>query len=310
MMKWYDYRSLISAFSKFYGTENTAYAVLKSPEWNAWMKDLVVKGKDVDDAFLSCLMEINLASEGEWIGNGRPYYDLYPTMVEAFTKVDLRKIKASDLKPPFRSMLIRFSHGNCAGLATVLMTCVQAKDKTVLSAAFDTEKTISMCHECGPDKEPSIIPKRGVGGCTIPIGEFIVGYNQAVSTATSEMMNTIVKIFTTICLIRNNPDLIEQQPLASDLSRFERSTDFEERQKLLDRAKRRGKLAFAIGKHIETAAGFRHPHFAIRWMGHGEPKTPVLRPIKGCIVNRQKITNVPTGYLDDLYRLESRVDTP
>jgi hypothetical protein len=60
-------------------------------------------------------------------------------------------------------------------------------------------------------------------------------------------------------------------------------------------------FGFDIGgpDSCENSPHWRARHMRIYWMGHGEDKKPVLRPVRGCIVNRKKITEIPTGYEDD-----------
>lgn len=68
--------------------------------------------------------------------------------------------------------------------------------------------------------------------------------------------------------------------------------------KAVERAHRRGVVGFDLGKDIETSPHFRRPHFAIRWTGKGG-KVPMLRPVKGSIINRRLLGEIPTGYADE-----------
>lgn len=63
----------------------------------------------------------------------------------------------------------------------------------------------------------------------------------------------------------------------------------------IERAHRRGNIGFEIGRDVEVSPHFRRPHFAIRWTGKGG-KIPRLVPVKGVIVNKRKLGEVPTGY--------------
>ena len=58
-------------------------------------------------------------------------------------------------------------------------------------------------------------------------------------------------------------------------------------------------MATTSGKDFERTVSphMRVPHFAIRWTGKGRTK-PKLVPVKGSLVNREKILPIPTGYLD------------
>jgi hypothetical protein len=40
------------------------------------------------------------------------------------------------------------------------------------------------------------------------------------------------------------------------------------------------------------------PHFGLRWTGEGR-KIPKIVPIKGSVINKKLVAEVPTGYEDD-----------
>lgn len=64
---------------------------------------------------------------------------------------------------------------------------------------------------------------------------------------------------------------------------------------LVDKAKRRGVFGFTVGEDIERCPHFRRPHFAIRWTGKGST-VPKLVPVRGAIIGKEKLVTVPTGY--------------
>src|SRR5690606_13981801 len=66
----------------------------------------------------------------------------------------------------------------------------------------------------------------------------------------------------------------------------------------IERAVRRGKRAWAIGRHITVDPHYRRPHVALRWTGEGR-KVPRIVPVRGSIVHRSRVAKVPTGHLDD-----------
>jgi hypothetical protein len=114
-------------------------------------------------------------------------------------------------------------------------------------------------------------------------------------TVDEDAVANAVRLVVAICLLKDNPDLIEPEPLEADRAKWEATHD----PNLLEKAARRGNRRWSVGKHIDVAPGFRCPHFAIRWCGKGGTD-PQLRPIKGCLVRRKQIEDVPTGYLDEL----------
>jgi hypothetical protein len=112
-----------------------------------------------------------------------------------------------------------------------------------------------------------------------------------------------MKVFALLSLLDDSSTLLEREVLAADRQKFAESGDA----KYVEKAIRRGVNAWNVGAKLgqpagsgrEVAAHYRQSHFAIRYMGRGtETKVARLRPIKGTFVHRDKITEVPTGYLD------------
>ena len=111
--------------------------------------------------------------------------------------------------------------------------------------------------------------------------------------AFADAMRNCVRMVCTVCLLADNPDLITPDVLARDRAAFDRTRD----QKYIDRAVRIGKRGWLVGAKTEVDPHFRRPHFAFRWTGKGRVELDLV-PVKGCIVKRQKVTDVPTGFLD------------
>lgn len=89
------------------------------------------------------------------------------------------------------------------------------------------------------------------------------------------------------------------EPILLRKDRHKKFATEEDYQRAVARAYRRGRHGIAIGRELEseTSPHVRRPHFGIRWTGKGG-KIPRLVPVKGCVVKRDKIYPVPTGYLD------------
>jgi hypothetical protein len=64
---------------------------------------------------------------------------------------------------------------------------------------------------------------------------------------------------------------------------------------IIDRAKRRGKIGWNIGKGIEVIPHMRRPHPALVWTGHGRV-TPRIILRKGCLVHQDALKRIPTGF--------------
>lgn len=273
--------------------------------WKYWANQLKIKGgaqeateKIIKD-FTKTLYPKNrqlyansvaaLAGQLDWIKNSRPYYDLYPSVIEAFAKVDLDKITTDMVKLPLPGIMIRLPIGHeYKTIKSILVTESITKLNTRFWIIYvdDAGSTPAQTSISMYPPESTIMEHIKYGR------EHPYCDDKDVSVETQEIAT---KIVTTICLIKGNPDIIEPEPLEADRAEWLRTHD----ENFLKIAAKKGKRAWSIGKNIQVAPGFRRPHFGIRWMGHGVNKDPVLRPIKGCLVMRQKLTEIPTGWLGE-----------
>ena len=90
---------------------------------------------------------------------------------------------------------------------------------------------------------------------------------------------------------RTTPSIISPDVLADDRAKFEASGD----QKYIDKAHRRGKVGWDVGKHIEVIPHFRRPHMMLVWTGRGRA-VPRIVPRKGSIVHREAVEKLPSGF--------------
>jgi hypothetical protein len=257
----------------------------------------------------------HFANEKLWEEAGRPYYDVYPGIVEAFSHVDLDKINCEHVGLPLEQLVLRFQQGY--EIHTEVSTVKSAfvcfdhafgdPNTRAMLVAFDDGTTVTVSGVSIPNHQSMATVLRP--GTTVQAGllrgrahrsDLIVECEDSEEVVPfkeldDEAFDKLYRLIICLGLLQKDSGLIEQEPLESDRLRWEETHD----PKYLEKAERRGKRCWSIGRHLETAPGFRRPHFAIRWMGKGQPKTPVLRPIRGCLIRKQRVEEIPTGYLDD-----------
>ena len=100
----------------------------------------------------------------------------------------------------------------------------------------------------------------------------------------------IIRLVCTICLLENDPTIIEPDVLDKDKAKYEANPT----QAVIDRAIRRGKRGWNIGRKIEVIPHIRGDSpFALYWTGKGRT-IPIIRHRKGCIVHRELVSKVST----------------
>ncbi len=65
--------------------------------------------------------------------------------------------------------------------------------------------------------------------------------------------------------------------------------------KYVDKAHRRGKVGWNVGKRMEVVLHYRRPHMALVWTGRGRA-VPKVVPRRGSVVHRDKLEKVPRGF--------------
>lgn len=209
----------------------------------------------------------------DWRTEFRPYYNVYPVILESILKTDLSEIKISDIKLP------------------------------------DGLQTLSFRFERSSGRKPFLVCRRNNG---LVISEQI----------TDEKANVFARVDGTPLIdVRDRwheTFKIIVGSLMLDTEFVERDMNEKEKDKPLQYFQKVGKVGWNIGKNIEkeareVGAHYRRPHLAIRWCGKGG-ETPVLKRIKGAIVNKQKLTEIPTGYEDkevagEAHQMSAKINT-
>ncbi|MBA2116732.1 hypothetical protein HOV93_39240 [Planctomycetes bacterium FF15] len=238
-------------------------------------------------------------SEWKWVQAKRPYYDLYPAIIPLLEKVDLSDVPSDQVAPQLPQLVIRFPkvdhplffeyQGKVYHMRSIFFAQAINQRPPVVQFSIDygetdpQGRTVTLCRHWSKREGSSLqsvqeaIEPKSNGGVDVP----------------PDFLMRVAKVLASICMLANDPELIQSDVLASDRTRFAETGD----NKYVERAHRRGKRAWTIGKTIEKIPHYRRSHLAKFWIGPGRV-TPILRLRKGGIVCREKVLEVPTGYLD------------
>lgn len=228
-------------------------------------------------------------AEGIWCARKRPFYNVYPAVVECLRNTSMR-IKLSQLEP-FSVTAICFAQGHeptidgwraTALLAFISKACQDMKTDEIYE---DTALRIIGLGENRKQKYVSLL--------SMYASDFD-GFLDSSSVLDGEQ-KWLVPIVVGVSLLARDERFAKPILLQRDADKQFRTS--EELQVAIERAKRRGRNGMAIGKDLELSPHMRRPHFAIRWTGKGAA-VPRLVPVKGAVVSRSKLYPIPTGYMD------------
>ncbi len=238
-------------------------------------------------------MVAQIETECYWLAANRPYYSVYPKIVDSLSRVKL-SIDTSYFKLPLKQLLVRFAGRGyeCKGfwLRSILVGEVLtaygqgigifcdfgergALDATIASYLFfalESGKTIEDC------VDPSKFDRKEL--CD-----------------TTEAVYIALRIVLAVCLLDQKESIVRPEVLSRHELKYRESGD----EKYVQKAQRQGKIGWSIGRDIEVSPHIRVPHFGWRHTGVGGT-IPRLVPIKGSVVNHKKIESVPTGYMGEL----------
>jgi hypothetical protein len=258
---------------------------------------------------------VALSSELIWFRNNRPYYKVWPSVIPAFLKLKFTvPVDAMSLPSPVVCLrLTEQSLPDFPDCESILVSLYQ-------QPAFpdDNARQFSLGIQCSKDRFGRPTERGKFLGLVFKHGESLEdALSRAIHPPTvyyenkeavpyvgdgvlegsdRKEMESAVRLACSVCLLATDPTIIEPDVLADDRRRFDESTDPTERQRLIDKAKRRGIVGWRIGEKYEVCPHYRRPHFALRHTGKGGT-VPRIVPVKGAVVHRKKITDVPTGYL-------------
>lgn len=259
--------------------------------------------------------------ERDWCDANKPYYNVWPAVFDMISKIKLSiPCSAVKLPEPNKVFCLRLPHPNPykfdgGEIKTILFSNQKVSDKIGSRNMIDGlcimidvgEKTKDGTYSInGSESDLPIYTFKffpWLSDSTIEEAANVLPYHESWQDGVVIPHNIIVqaiKLAVVTCMIYDDPDIVTPDVLARDRVKYDEALKAEDTNKIgaiLDRARRRGKNAFDIGRAVDAMPHFRRPHMALFWTGPGRTVAKIqLR--KGSIVHRDKIVNVPTDYLE------------
>jgi len=250
-----------------------------------------------------------------WKFDDRPYFSIYPKIVDALLKTKL-DVTVDSLHFPTTSdnLLIRFAKGyELDGIIETLFVAVgvsgEEKDPNfgekaaihIVATRTDGNLELLVCVTDRNTHLQQLMDENAKEPSHIDPGVQVDPISM--DKQWKHHMVQAFKIALGICLLDPDPDLIVPDILESDRSKLDETIDPERMLQLAEKAKRRGKFGWIVGEctdekeGAEVSAHYRRGHWGFRWAGVGKCRLKWTK-IKSSIIHRDKITRVPTGYLD------------
>lgn len=242
-----------------------------------------VSSTDLCLELLDCVKDMPcrayVLAEALYISCMRPFYRIYPAVVKCLQHTSLQIAPNQIVMPEAIAVLLPVGHEMKIedGLLRSMIIC---------SRHPGGEFMISYQYNKPADVE-------------IHTGIALCNDSRALISSASELIDAknkrILSLSVGISLLAKDERFAEPILLRRDAGR---KLDAESLKRAIKRAKRNGVNGIDIGRCLDISPHVRRPHFGIRWTGEGKT-VPRLVPIKGCVVSRDKLFPIPTGYLGD-----------
>ncbi len=285
----------------FYGADSSSLS---------WEDFYYLATRNVNQTSFDPFAPIKLRAEEMWYEQKRPYYNIYPSIIPSLTRMNLDSLRVDHVNYPLKSLAIRFpkkSHSlnfdyknkNYSLQTLMVLDNFSMKNK---SDGEDVNYLVFWMN-VGEIHEPTNTPVHlfrflsKKPGLTVTEGfqqlrEHHTA-NEGVIYPTS-FVEDCAKLVCTLSLMSDDPDIVVPDVLNADASKYEKTQD----PKYIEKAKRRGKFGWSVGKDLQISPHIRAAcPAALYWTGKGR-KTPKIRFRKGCVVHKKKLQNIPTGYAD------------
>ena len=253
-----------------------------------------------------------------WYESERPYYNVYPSVLEMLKEVSL-DVPFKAITLPLPVIAVRFP--DHLGLQTKTLLAA-----IVCDGAFESDgphhmkwsglkpeyprRVIMSAQYARPNEELFV-------GMTSFWGEPDQTVEEVLATPPKEterhdvmtpeevakINKEALRIVVGVSILANDPNFVQPIVLNRDQFKYEGS-DEAIKKRLEDRAARLQGRGYSVGKGLEETLAkdhsvsphMRRPHMALFWTGKGRTE-PRLQLRRGCVVKPHDITEVPTGYL-------------
>ena len=215
-----------------------------------------------------------LQNEREWEQAHRPYYNVWPSIVAMLTRLNL-DLDSSLIQLPLPALCIRFPKQN--NPLTFHWKEEDVQIRSMLMGTINDGKGLSILIDVGElmgDGRGFGVPIytyrnfRREQGVTV---EEALGELQSDGLADlgvqipHELVTDCVRLCCSLCLLESDPTVISPDVLAKDRGKFDDTGD----PKFVDKAHRRGKVGWDVGRHLEVIPHYRRPHMTLVWTGTG-----------------------------------------
>ena len=250
-------------------------------------------------AMQSAQFFFQLSNERDWEQARRPYYNVWPSIVPMLTRLNL-DLDSGLIQLPLPALCVRLSKPQ--NPLTFDWQGQPFQIRCMLLGDMDDGQGISILIDVGEvmDNGVFIVPiytyRNFPRKSGLTVEQSMAGLGKGVTAGIGvqvpdDLITDCVRLCCSLCLLEHDPEIISPDVLSKDRDKFDRSGD----EKYVEKAHRRGKVGWDVGRHVEVAPHYRRPHMALVWTGRGRA-VPKIVPRRGSVVHREVVEKLPSGF--------------
>lgn len=291
-MRHHNYQTIASVTKKFCQKLNVPVPTREEHEAN------LEAARDKMEPSSHMMMQLHWEFDSFWEMGRKPYYLLYPSLIPMLSKLKLDRVTGEAITLPheLKSLLIRFPDGY--GEVRSVWMFERLMHKVCGGTEVGRGMVLGIDHgeTEATAQQPVYLIRAFPLTEGIPIEESLEALPSSWTASEGKQLDPLeivnaVRVACTVCLLGSDSEVVAPEVLSKD----ERKVTQDNLDALVDKAKRRGKLGWSLGKQLETVPHYRRPHPALVWTGKGR-KMPKVVMRSGAIVHRNVVEKIPTGY--------------
>ena len=240
-----------------------------------------------------------LNTERDWEQARKPYYNVWPSIVPMLTRLDL-DLDSALIQLPMPALSIRLPkqqnpmafEWQDQSFEIGCMPLAEINEGRGLSILIDVGEVM----DNGAFKVPIYSYRNFPRRSGLTVEQSLAGLGKGITAdmgvqVPEDLITDCVRLCCSLCLLEHDPSVIEPDVLGKDRDKFEQTGD----DRYVDKAHRRGRVGWNVGRHIEVAPHYRRPHMMLAGTGAGRA-VPKVVPRKGSIVHREVVEKVPSNW--------------
>ena len=233
----------------------------------------------------------------DWERAHRPYYNVWPSIVPMLTRLNL-DLDSSLIQLPLPALCIRCPKQK--NPLTFPWKGEEVQIRCMLMGEINEGRGLSILIDVGEVMGSEGVPIytyrnfRRQEGLTVEEAIRELGSNELAELGVQipeDLITDCIRLCCSLCLLENDPSVIEPDVLSKDRARFEQTGD----EKYVTKAHRRGKVGWNVGRQIEVIPHYRRPHMTLVWTGRRR-EVPRVVPRRGSVVHREVVEKLPSGF--------------